>query len=257
MQLHPKYFKTNKKQSGAFLVIALILIIVLAALGIASMSETVTSTRVSRNYSQFLAARETARSMADYANRILASYPASRFPGPPTCNSSGTCNVIDATFPNNGRPVLAWTSGLGGATMVDASQPNSWWSTNGFAYEGTFADATNARVVVQQLGENTVAPWQRTYRIVGYATDSTGVVRTTSELFHTWTGYAPDPGDGTCIGGCNYGECCTTTTVCGSDQTSCEDSVATYVPPGWTCTQYFVTGLGYGGTVCANPIAPP
>lgn len=44
---------------------------------------------------------------------------------------------------------------------------------------------------------------------------------------------------------------------CGSDATSCGTSSATYVPPGWSCSGYFVTGLGYSGTVCANAIAPP
>lgn len=256
MQLH-QGFSFLRRQNGAFLVIALILIIVLAGLGIASMSETVTSARVSRNYSDALAAQETARSMAGYAARILGSYTEARYPAPATCNSAATCNIIVNTFPQSGRPTLVWESGLGTATLIDTSQSNAWWTTNGFAYEEAFGGSTNARVVVSLLGADTSPPYNHTYRIVGYATDPSGVVRATSEQYHQWNGYAPDPGDGTCLGGCHYGECCSNTSVCATDQASCEGASATYVPPGWTCTDYFEVGLGYGSSACAHPVAPP
>lgn len=251
MQLH------LKRQKGAFLVIALILIIVLSALGIAAMSEAISANRISSNYSAYLDALDKATSMAQYAKRILESYPDGQYPGPATCTSTGTCNVINNTFPHDGRPTLAWSSGLGTATMNGSSESNQWWIDHGFGYEGTFAGSGTARVVVALLGTNTSSPYQRTYKIVGYATDKTGKVKATYEMFHVWNGYTPDPGNGTCAGLCNYASCCSVSNTCSGSQASCEGATATYVPPGWTCANYFVNGLGYNATACNNPVAPP
>lgn len=256
MQIHLKQFKAPQRKTGAFLIIALILVVVLSALGIASMSETVTSTRVALNYSAVMAAQEKARSMTEYANRILGTYTEARFPAPATCDSAGTCNIIDPIFPQSGRPVFVWESGLTGVSLVGTSQSNNWWLTNGFAYEASFAGG-NARVVVSLLGVNPDSPWEHTYRIVGYATDSNGKSRATSEMYHVWNGYVPDPGDGTCLGGCHYGECCSDTSTCGKDADSCENSSAAYVPPGWTCTDYFISGLGFESSACTHPVDPP
>jgi Tfp pilus assembly protein PilX len=264
MQLHIKSPTQFKKQQGAFLVIALILLIILSALGIASMSATSTSSRISVNYSQFMDAEDKAQSMAQYAKRILASYPDGVYPGPATCNSSGTCNVIDSNFPQSGRPTLAWDSGLSGATMYGASQSNTWWTTNGFAYEGTFAGSGNARVVVSLLGAETVFPYKHTYRIVGYATDNAGNVKATYQLFHVWKGYRPDPyptttgtnlyNSSACSGGCPYGQCCDGAT-CAASNAVCSSATDTFVPPGWLCNDYFVTGLGYSSSACTNTTA--
>lgn len=249
-----------KKQRGAFMVIALLLLIILSGFGIATVAETNVSARAGRNYSQYMEALAKAKSMAMYAKRILDSYPDATYPEPGTCTSSGTCYTADSAFPYNGRPVLAWSSGLGSAIMNGSSETNTWWNDNGFAYEGAFAGGGNARVIVSLLGTNPSSPYQHTYRIVGYATDSTGAVKATYQLFHVWNGFAADPGNNDCSGGgtgCNYAACCSNTTVCGTDQTTCDSGTATYVPPGWTCSDYFETGLGYSATSCTNPIAPP
>lgn len=255
MQLHQP--TTAKKQRGAFLVIALILLIVLSALGVASMSIAKTSIRVSHNYSEYLASQIKSISMAGYGERILDTFENGVYFGPGTCNSAATCNLIDNTFPMSGRPVLPWTSGAGTVEVFGSSETDTWWNTNGFAYEGTFGGTGNARIVVAALGSNPSSPYQNTYSVTGYATDNTGIVKTTFQYFHVWNEYPADPGDGTCAGGCYYAQCCSASTLCGSDATSCSTSSATYVPPGWSCNDYFVTGLGYSGTVCANPIAPP
>lgn len=244
------------KQRGAFLVIAMILLVVLSAIGIATMSMSTTARRVSYNYTQYLAAQNQAISVAGYGKRILSTFIDGKYFGPGTCNSAATCNIIDITFPMNGRPVLPWNAGVGTTPVFRASKPNTWWNTNAFAYEGTFAGNGNARVVVALLGANPNNPYQNTYRITGYATDNTGEVKATYQLFHVWNAYPDDPGDGTCGNNCQYAQCCSGT-VCGGDVTNCESSIATYVPPGWTCSEYFVTGLGYSGSVCNNPIAPP
>lgn len=245
------------KQQGAFLIIAMILLIVLSALGVAAMSIANTSERVSHNYSEYIASQIKAISMAGYGERILDTFADGVYFGPGSCNTAATCNVIDNTFPMNGRPVLPWTSGAGTTSVLRASENDAWWNANAFAYEGTFAGSGNARVVVAFLGANASSPYQNTYRIIGYSTDSTGVVKATYQLFHVWDEYPADPGDGTCGGGCHYAQCCSSSSTCGSDATSCSTSSATYVPPGWTCSDYFINGLGYSGTVCANPIAPP
>jgi len=257
MRLHAKQPGSTQKQEGAFLVIALILLIILSSLGIAAVSATSASSRVSVNYSKYMDAENKAQSMAQYALRILATYPAATYPAPATCNSSTSCNVIDSTFPSSGRPVFVWDSGLGAVTLYGASQSNVWWTTNGFAYEATFAGSGNARVVVSLLGVDPSSPYEQTYRIVGYATDSTGIVEATYQLFYTWDGYVPDPGDGTCSGLCNYALCCNSSNSCAGDASSCENGSATYVPPGWTCAAYFETGLGYTTSACSNPVAPP
>lgn len=258
-----KMLKNFKKQRGAFLVIALILLIVLSALGIASMSQAYTSLRVSRNYSKLMQARNKALSMAYYAKRILESYPDGKWPGPATCNSTATCNVIDNTFPQNGRPVLVWTSGLGSTEIGGSAQSDQWWTAHGFAYEGAFSGSGNARVIVSLLGAETNQPYKHTYRIVGYATDSGGSVRATATLFHTWKGYRPDPypnyraapAPNTCASGCPYGQCCSSGGSCSTTQSDCETGTGAYDPPGWLCTDYFVTGLGYNATTCDNPVS--
>lgn len=248
----------SKKQQGAFLVIALILMMILSGLGVAFMSSAFTSNRVSLNYSQYAEAKIRALSLAGYAKRILETYADGVYSGPSTCASSGTCNVIDNTFPNNGKPVLAWTGGLGNPTFLRGSESNAWWNTNAFAYEASFAGTGNARIIVTRLGVNASAPYQNTYRVVGYSTDSSGtVVKSTYQLFHVWKGYPAAPGNGTCAGGCGYNQCCSASTVCASDKTSCEGGSATYVPPGWTCTSWFVTGKTFGSAACANPVCPP
>ncbi len=255
MQVHPKIPKRN---DGAFLIIALILLIVLSAVGVAALSMATTSQRVSNNYAKYIAAEVKALSMAGYAQRILDTFEDGVYFGPGTCNSAVTCNVIDNTFPMNGRPLLPWVSGAGTLDVYGASQTDSWWNTNAFNYEATFAGSGNSRVVVTLLGADPNSPYANTYRITGYGTDPiTGVVKATFESFHVWKAYPVDPGDGTCANACNYAQCCSDTTTCGADQASCEDASATYVPPGWTCNDYFVDGLGYGGSTCANPIAPP
>jgi len=249
-----------KRQQGAFLVISLILMMILSGLGIAFMSSATTSNRVSRNYSQYVEAQIKAISMAGYGKRILETYANGVYSGPGTCTSSSTCNVIDSTFPNSGRPVLAWISGLGTPTFLRGSESNAWWNTNGFAYEAHFTGSGNARTIVALLGVDGSAPYENTYRVVGYGTDSSGTnVKATFELFHVWTAYTPAPGTGSCAGGCAYGQCCSATSICASDQTSCEGGSASYVPPGWTCTSWFVTGLGYGSSACTNPkpVLPP
>lgn len=252
MQTH----KTPYKQRGAFLVIAMILLLVLSAIGVAAMSMSTTSGRVSRNYTQYLAAQTQAISVAGYGKRILETFIDGKYFGPGTCDSAITCNIIDITFPMNGRPLLPWNSGAGTTPVFRSSQSNTWWNTNAFAYEGTFAGNGNARIVVALVGANHDSPYQNTYRITGYATDSTGTVKATYQLFHVWNAYPDDPGDGTCGNNCNYAKCCDGTN-CSGDAIICEASTATYVPPGWTCNDYFITGLGYTGSVCTNPIAPP
>lgn len=248
---------TRKKQQGAFLVIALILLIVLSALGIAAMSMANTSQQVSYNYSQYLQAQTKAISMAGYGKRILETFANGVYFGPGTCSTAATCNVIDNDFPMSGRPTLPWISGAGTAPVTRSSKNDAWWTTNGFAYEGTFAGDGNARVVVTLLGANSASPYQNTYSIVGYGTDDTGKVKATYRLFHVWNAYPDDPGDGTCANKCHYAQCCSSVLTCATDSISCEGGSATYVPPGWTCTEYFVTGLGYNSGACINPIAPP
>lgn len=253
MQLHGP-----KRQDGAFLIIALILLVVLSAIGVAAMSMATASERISNNYSRFIAAEIKALSMAGYAERILDTFDDGVYFGPGTCDSAVTCNVIDNTFPMNGRPLLPWQSGAGTIQVIGASQTDAWWNTNAFDYEETFAGNGNARVIVAWLGNETTSPYTNTYRITGYGTDPvSGVVKATFEKFFTWDGYPVDPGDGTCGNGCLYAQCCSNTTVCGYDQASCESSTATYVPPGWTCTDYFVNGLGYASSSCAITVAPP
>ena len=255
MQLRSLY----RAQQGAFLVIALILLLIISALGVAFMSSSVTANRVGRNYSLYMEAQLRSISMAGYAKRILESYHDGVYSGPGTCDSNTTCNVIDSTFPNSGRPVLAWTSGDGTtATLLRSSESNSWWNTNAFAYEGSFAGSGNARVIVVRLGANTSSPYENTFRVVGYGTDSSGTsVKSTFQLFHVWKAYPAAPGNGTCAGGCKYTECCSATNSCATDALSCQNGSATYVPPGWTCADYFVTGLGYTGAACTFPVAPP
>lgn len=247
----------SKKQLGAFLVVAMILLIVLSALGIAAMSMATTSQQVSYNYSQYLQARIKAMSMAAYGKRILETFANGVYFGPGTCTTEATCNVIDNDFPMDGRPILPWSTGAGTAPVTRSSKNNAWWTTNGFAYEGTFAGDGNARVVVSLLGANSANPYQHTYNIVGYGTDDSGKVKATYSLVHVWNAYPADPGDGTCANGCHYGECCSSTATCATDSVSCEGGSATYVPPGWTCTNYFVNGLGYTSAACSNPIDPP
>ena len=260
-----------KRQEAAFLVIALILLLVISAMGLASLAQTTTAMRVSQNYSQYMQAVMKAESIAQYTKRILETFPDGQYPGPPTCDSattSGTsctslpcpCNSVDPSFPYAGRPFLAWASGLSSATLFGSSESDNWWSSNGFAYAGAFAGSGNARVVVSLLGANTSSPYQNTYRIVGYATDASGTVKSTYQMFHVWNAYPPDPGNGACAqvtDACNYAQCCSASVTCGYDQSSCESGSATYVPPGWTCTDYFVNGLGYNSSACNNQIAPP
>ncbi len=255
MHLHLRHLPF--KQRGAFLVIALILLIILSAIGVAMMSTATASIHVSRNYSQYLQSKLTAISMAGYGKRILESFQNGVYSGPGTCSTTATCNVINNNFPKNGRPILPWASGLNGATMFRSSETKDWWNTHSFAYEASFGGSVDARVIVELVGANHNSPYQNTYRIVGFATDSAGTIRNTSQIFHVWNGYHDDPGDGTCAGKCHYGECCSNTNVCATDATSCENGTATYVPPGWTCTDYFVTGLGFNSNACTHPVAPP
>lgn len=271
MQVGAAKPRSPKTQNAAFLVVALILLLVISAFGLASMAQTIASTRVSHNYSQYLQAANKARSIAQYAKRIMESFPNEKYPAPPTCDSATTsgssctntpcpCNSVIADFPYNGRPVLAWSSGLSNTTLYGSSEPDSWWSNNGFAYEGAFGDSGNARVIVSLEGINNNSPYEHTYRIVGYATDSTNTIKATYELYHIWKGYTPDPGNGSCTlvtDACYYTQCCSTNSSCATDLNSCETGTATYVPPGWTCADYFINGLGYNSSACTNPIAPP
>jgi Tfp pilus assembly protein PilX len=245
------------KQRGAFLVIAMILLIVLSALGVAAMSLANTAARVSQNYGAYLNAKAKAMSMAGYGLRILQTFPNGVYYGPGTCSTAATCNKIDSTFPMSGRPLLPWSSGAGTTPVTRSSENDAWWNTNAFAYETTFAGSGNARVVVALLGSNPSSPYQYTYSIVGYATDPTGIVKATYQMYYVWEAYPADPGDGTCSGSCHYANCCSDTNTCATDAASCASGSATYVPPGWTCTQYFVTGLGYSSSACNNPVAPP
>lgn len=253
-----------KSSRGAFLVIALILLIVLSAIAVATMNLTMSSFRVARNYSNYMQAEGKAISMAGYGMRILDTYTNYKFPLPATCNSSSTCNLIQSAFPYSGRPTLAWSENLNTDYLVNNAGSNSWWTTNGFAYEATFAGSGNARVIVSLLGAQTSIPWTHTYEIAGYATDNIGQVRKTSQIFTSINGYRPDPYPSSasgnayslsaCAGGCPYGQCCSGTT-CSSSQAVCENATETYVPPGWSCSQYFVTNLGYSSTTCNNKVA--
>lgn len=245
------------KQHGAFLVLAMILLILLSAVGVAIMSTATASMQVSRNYAKYLQSRLTSISMAGYGNRILESFADGVYFGPGTCSSAATCNIIYNTFPMNGRPILPWSSGLSGKTLYKSSETIAWWNANSFAYEASFGGSVTARVIVELVGANHSSPYQNTYRVVGFATDSTGVVRNTSQVFHVWNAYPDDPGDGTCAGKCYYSQCCSNTNSCATDATSCQNGSATYVPPGWTCTDFFVTGLGYNSNACLFPVAPP
>ncbi len=248
----------HNKQRGAFLVIALIMLIVISGLGVAIMAMSTTSERISNNYSLAVQARVKAISLAGYAERILDSWANGVYFGPGSCATTLTCNKIDSTFPMSGRPLLPWTHGTITNTMFMSSDTDSWWDADGFAYEGAFAGSGNARIIVTSMGANPSSPYQNTYRVVGYATDSSlGIVKATWQKFHVWESYPADRGDGTCAGSCNYALCCSDTNVCAGDANSCENGSATYVPPGWTCTDYFVTGLGYSSSACNNPVAPP
>jgi Tfp pilus assembly protein PilX len=264
MRLHQTGFALLRKQSGAFLVIAVILIIVLSALGIASMSETVYSLRTSRNYSKYMEAKAQATSMAEYGKKILASYPDGKYPGPATCTTTGTCNVINNAFPHNGRPTLVWSSGLGTAKLNENSESDAWWTSHGFAYENAFSGSSNARVIVQLIGTESASPYRNTYKIVGYATDSTGTVRATSTLYHQWYGYRTDPYPSYpdtpfngCTSGCPYGQCCSSSGTCAATQAACEANLGTYTPPGWYCSDYYGPGgLGYTvNSTCLNPLS--
>jgi Tfp pilus assembly protein PilX len=258
-QQAPEPHKHPKQQEAAFLVISMILLLVISAIGLASMAATTASLRVSQNYGKSMQALEKAQSMAQYAKRILETYPDTQYPGPGTCTSYSTCNVIDTTFPNSGRPILAWTSAPTSGTLYGSSESDSWWNTNAYPYQGTFIGSGNARVVVELLGADASSPYEHTYKIVGFATDSTGTVKATYQMYHVWNGYTPDPGNGTCTSGnsCDYTQCCSSTTTCATDEASCEGGSATYVPPDWSCTDYFVTGLGYSSAACTNPITAP
>src|SRR5579872_5606053 len=149
MQVHLKF---PHKQQGAFLVIAMILLLVLSAIGIAGMTVATTAERVSNNYARLVAAKVMALSMAGYSERILDTFHDGVYFGPGTCNSAATCNKIDNTFPMNGRPLLPWISGAGMLDVIGSAQPDMWWNTNAFSYEGTFAGSGNAKVVVAKLG---------------------------------------------------------------------------------------------------------
>ncbi len=265
MQIHLKYLKTKPhRQHGAFLVVALILIIILAGLGIALMSETVSSLRVSKNYSKHLEAQQKADSIAQYGKRIFASFTDRKQPPPQGCNSAATCNVINNTFPYSGRPALAWTSGAGfTGKLIGATETNAFWNTNGFAYEGTFAGSGDAHLIAQRVGIDTANyPYPRTYRIVGYATDSTATVKATSELYHTHYGYPADPnlgstGTTTAGVGCPWGYCAPNGVpgTCSSAEAICEATNALlFPPPGWTCAEYYNVGLGYSAN-CLQPMA--
>lgn len=251
------------KQRGTILVISMILLLVLSAMGVALMSLTIMSERVSRNYSNYFAAQVRAISMTGYGLRILQSFTARQYPGPGSCTSTSTCNVIDNNFPFNGRPVLPWSSGLGVTNLQGSAQTNTWWSNHAFGYEAAYGDSGNARVLVSLLGTSTTYPdYLQTYKVTGYSTDSTGVIRSTAQTFYAWKGYRSDPyptttqlyGTTTCANGCAYGQCCSSGT-CSSAQGICEVGEAAFVPPGWSCSQYFVTGLGYNASTCANNVA--
>lgn len=257
MQLHEKLKIHVKNLPGSFLITALVLIIIISALGVAAMSATFGSLRISKNYSDYISTKLRATSMAEYAARILQSYPNGVYPGPATCDSTSTCNIAVNTFPHNGRPAIVWTSGLPSTSGHGSAHSNTWWTEHGLNYEANFSVPGNSRVIVQLIGANPDAPYEHTYRIVGYASNAEGKARATYEMFHVWNGYPVDPGDGTCEGGCHYGECCSADNICGNDQTSCENGSASYVPPGWSCVDYFINGLGYSASACAFPIQPP
>lgn len=250
-----------KDSRGAFLVISMILLIVLTGVVLAGMSLSVSSFRVSRNYSNLIQAQTKAISMAGYGQRLLDSYVATKFPLPKTCNTSGTCNVINNTFPYSGRPTMAWDSGLNTDNLIATSGSNSWWTTNGLAYESTFGGGGNARVIVSLVGAQPRMPWLHTYNVVGYATDNNGLARSTQDVFYSIAGYRPDPYPATsgtnvysssgCTGGCPYGQCCSGST-CSSNQATCESAAETYVPAGWFCNEYFITALGYASSSCNN-----
>lgn len=250
-----------RKCRGAFLIIALILLIVLSALGVASMTLALTSNRVSQNYSGYLEAKAKAESMVQYGMRILSTHTPYIYPLPETCDSAITCNVINNNYPYSGRPALAWTANLDTDKLVGTAGSDNWWTTNGFDYEGTYSGSGNARVIVSQVGSDTGYPWMHTYKIVGYATDTTGKIRATAAGYISMAGYATDPFPSTtgtsmystsaCTGGCAYGQCCSGTT-CSTNQTSCETASQTFTPPGWYCDEYFITGLGYGASSCTN-----
>lgn len=252
------------KSHGAFLIIALILLIVLSALGVASMTLALTSNRVSQNYSGYLEAKTKAESMVQYGMRILSSHTPYTYPLPDTCDSAVTCNVINNNYPYSGRPTLAWTANLDTDKLVKTAGSDNWWTTNGFAYEGTYSGSGNARVIVSQVGSDTDYPWMHTYKIVGYGTDNTGKIRATASGFISIAGYPPDPYPSTvgtsmystsaCTGGCAHGQCCSSS-VCSTSQASCESATQTFTPPGWYCDEYFVTGLGYGASSCTNNTA--
>ncbi len=264
MRLHLSVRPT--KQKGAFLVVATILLLVLSSLGVSLMSMAISSSRASRNYSDYVIANIRAISMAGYGNRIIDSFTEGQWPGPGTCNSAATCNVIDNTFPRNGRPILPWEIGSSIANIptYKGTQNNTWWTTNAFGYEGTFIGSGVSRVLVKLLSTNTATqPFTHTYQIIGYSTDNNGVAAATSEIFLNWYSFRPDPypttgsnlwGSSSCSGGCPYGQCCNGG-VCGASNGSCSTASSTFVPPGWLCSDYFVTGLGYGSGTCTNATA--
>lgn len=257
-----KMFNKLPKQRGAILVISLILLVVLAGLSVAAMSIALTSSRSSQHYSKFLEAQTRAVTMANYAKRILESYNNGQYPEPGTCNSIETCNVIISGFPHNGRPRFVWTSGIN-LSDINGLQTDEWWTQHGFAYEGAFSGGGNARVIVYRTINYTEDPYYRAYKIVGYGTDATGSVRATSTLYHTALGFKADPypksgtnlyGTSGCSNGCPYGSCCNAGT-CSTSAASCNSASATFTPPGWTCSQYFVAGLGYNSSTCNNSVA--
>ena len=158
------------QQQGAFLIIAMILLVVVSGLGVSTLSLSVLNRQASNNFGNHQEAVMRADSMVEHARAKILALDTSVTPN--LCNKSEGC--------------LLWESGQIPSAIHHTSnggQNLSWWSNYGTSFDGgSFANNSNMYYIIESTSVvNTVSGYTYGFRIIGHATDNTGTVVATSE----------------------------------------------------------------------------
>ena len=196
----------QQTNQGIILVLCLILVVVLEGISLAVMSTTVTNSKAIK-YSN---AQMDAQQKADFiANSAYAALESQRIAMYTTAKDSLASNpTTDDLLPGT-SPTLSSAPTMPTGMTVISTQSNAtakqWWKTNAQQYPnadalhalpaGTYAltNGTNptdtvASYVVFPAGFTTVDGYNvRTFKIVAYATDSTGKTAATREKYYKWS----------------------------------------------------------------------
>lgn len=197
-----------QKNNGIILVLCLILVVVLEGISLAVMSTTITNSKAIKYSNYKMEAQQKADSIINYAYSMLVNNRSTMYLSAKAAlaldpNSSSTDDLPPGTAPIlSSAPTLP--NGMPVTSTISNATAKQWWRTNAQQYPnaealqalpiGTYATTTGANptdtvaayLIYQEgisfyYGYNT-----RTFKIVAYATDSTGHVAATRVKYYAW-----------------------------------------------------------------------